>query len=402
MNPTPQQTLEQGPEIWDTVVIGAGLSGAVSAFLLAQRGLSTLLVEAKPFPRAKVCGGCLNDRATNVLRNAGLADLLEEIGAPPFDSVDIVLRRRRVRLPVPPGVAVTREPLDAAIVNRAVQCGAAFMPSTQAHVLPDTEEQWRSVRLGTNNADSPVVRARMVLACDGLGHPSLAALNRFSPRLSSNSRLGLGAVVDASELNCYTPGSTLQMVVGQAGYVGFSYCEENRVSIAAAVDRGAMRSDCPPSQVIARILDEAGVMPDEAILNAFWRGTRPLSQRTNEVSGERLFLLGDSAGYVEPFTGEGMAAALESAWLAAPLAVDACRQWRPRIAHQWQSTYTEAIRNHQQACARLAWLLRRPWLAGLALRAVAGWPRLGARTARAISSRRKPQEPTTWAHQSPG
>lgn len=402
MTATAESIAHDGPDTWDAVIIGAGLAGGVSACLLARQGLQVLLVEAKPFPRPKVCGGCLNDRALTVLNQSGLGDVLDEIGAQPFDGVEIVLKGRRHRVPAPPGMAVTREPLDAAIVARAKLAGATFLPSTAAHVLPEPSPDCRSVRLGPSADSSPVVNARVVLSCDGLGRPSLAALGGFMAQVSSRSRVGLGAVVDAGELSCYHPSSTLRMVVGRAGYVGFSLCEAGRVSVAAAVDRGMMRADSPPGEVICRLLREAGVEPDEAVRNAAWRGTRPLSQRTKRVSGERLLLLGDAAGYVEPFTGEGMAAALESAWLAAPLAAEACREWRQRIAHQWQSTYTRGVRHQQRACASLAWLLKHPRLAGVALRLVEGWPQLGARAAFSISSRKKTQENTAWPHQSPG
>ena len=45
---------------WDVIVIGAGPAGAVAARQVALAGLQTLLVDAKCFPREKVCGGYLN------------------------------------------------------------------------------------------------------------------------------------------------------------------------------------------------------------------------------------------------------------------------------------------------------------------------------------------------------
>src|SRR3954467_7857868 len=53
---------------WDAIVIGAGPAGALAARQLARAGLQTLLIDAKHFPREKVCGGYLNSRAMNTLR----------------------------------------------------------------------------------------------------------------------------------------------------------------------------------------------------------------------------------------------------------------------------------------------------------------------------------------------
>ena len=57
---------------WDAVVIGAGPAGALAAHQLATRGSRTLVVDAKRFPRSKVCGGCLNRRGIAALEAAEL------------------------------------------------------------------------------------------------------------------------------------------------------------------------------------------------------------------------------------------------------------------------------------------------------------------------------------------
>lgn len=360
------------------------MAGAVSGYLLARLGLSVLLVEAKPFPRPKVCGGCLNDRALSTLDGIGLGDAVDIIGGRPFDSVQLLLGRRRVRLSVPPGVAVTREPLDAEIVARAQQAGAAFLPNTTARVLREPAGETRTVRLG----DDQHAYAKVVLACDGLSRPSLATHPDFQSHQREDSRVGIGAVVDASSLGQLALGDSLAMVVGRGGYVGFSSCEEHKVSIAAAVDRSVLRGAASPYDAVAGLIAQSGVTIDEALRTTLWRGTRPLSQISRRVAGHRVLLLGDAAGYVEPFTGEGMAAAVESACLAAPLVALACKNWDQTIATDWQSLYTTRIRTKQRACARLAWLLRHPQLAGWVLGAVAAWPRLGESTARRISARR--------------
>jgi flavin-dependent dehydrogenase len=92
------------------------------------------------------------------------------------------------------------------------------------------------------------------------------------------------------------------------------------------------------------------------------------------VASERVFLVGDSAGYVEPFTGEGMAAALESAAAMMPFVVHAARAWSQQLAANWQTVHRETVRDRQRTCQTLAWILRRPWATSAALSTCRAWP----------------------------
>jgi flavin-dependent dehydrogenase len=94
------------------------------------------------------------------------------------------------------------------------------------------------------------------------------------------------------------------------------------------------------------------------------------------VADARLFLLGDATGYVEPFTGEGIAWALCSALLAAPLA-EACIAGSAspqRLAQDWSRLHLAQIQRRQWWCRRVAWVLRSAWRRRLALAAAASLP----------------------------
>jgi menaquinone-9 beta-reductase len=80
-------------------------------------------------------------------------------------------------------------------------------------------------------------------------------------------------------------------------------------------------------------------------------------------------VVGDAAGYVEPFTGEGMAIALESALAVAPLAIQAVTNWRLELVTRWTADVRRIGAQRQTVIRGLAWFLRRPRLlhSGLAL-----------------------------------
>src|SRR3974390_482996 len=69
-----------GNDVWDAIVIGAGPAGAVAGRQSALAGGRLLLVDAKAFPRAKVCGACLNSRALDLLCELGLGAIPSALG----------------------------------------------------------------------------------------------------------------------------------------------------------------------------------------------------------------------------------------------------------------------------------------------------------------------------------
>jgi flavin-dependent dehydrogenase len=92
------------------------------------------------------------------------------------------------------------------------------------------------------------------------------------------------------------------------------------------------------------------------------------------VAAHRLFAAGDAAGYVEPFTGEGMAWAVASAAALAPIAARAAAGWDDRFIQEWQRTHARTVGRRQGVCRAAARVLRSPALTRLAVRALAVLP----------------------------
>jgi flavin-dependent dehydrogenase len=97
--------------------------------------------------------------------------------------------------------------------------------------------------------------------------------------------------------------------------------------------------------------------------------------------------IGDAAGYVEPFTGEGMAWALAAAVAVAPLADRAAGHWQPSLEREWESTYRRLVSRRQWICRVAAAILRRPWLTQAAIALLAHWPRLAGPIVYHLNSR---------------
>jgi flavin-dependent dehydrogenase len=346
---------------WDAVVIGAGPAGSLAARQLALAGKQTLLVDAKQFPREKVCGGYLNSRALEALRQTGLAHFAEDCRESHVTQLELVRGRQRTRFRLPPGRVICRTTFDAALMDAAKYAGARVLTGAQATVEPTVQNSARSVTV-VRDGRQETLSARVVICADGLSRTSVRHLPECVVSIAPNSRVGIGAVVAGDFDAC--PAGQLTMVLSRHGYVGISRACERQFNVAAAVDRKALLRTAP-AQIVAGTLTHAGIAFPTDLMTAHWRGTPPLTSRPKHVAAERVLLIGDAGGYIEPFTGEGMAFALEAATAVTPLAAEAVQSWKPGIAESWEMLHRQMVRDRQRTCQQLAWILRRPWAAFL-------------------------------------
>lgn len=357
---------------WDLVVIGAGPAGALAARQAAAAGLVVLLLDAKYFPRSKACGGCLNSRAISVLDGVGLGHVLDRSRSAPIQAIELRRSNRIARLPLPSGRAIGRREFDQALADAAVAAGATFLDGTQALVESSSESNWRSISVVRGSVRS-TLRAHVVICADGLTRSSVRRLAGHGSKVAMNSRIGIGATLPGGDITI--PPHLITMIVARHGYVGLADCGSNRVNVAAALDADVLARMTPSDFVCATLL-AAGVRAPSDWQTANWHGTPPLTSRPTHVAAERLFLIGDAGGYVEPFSGEGMAAALQSAVAVVPLVIRAARDWSPAMMGEWTSIHRELVWQRQATCRRLAWMLRRPWAASAAVNVCRWYPRL--------------------------
>jgi flavin-dependent dehydrogenase len=360
---------------WDAVVIGAGPAGAVAARQLAARGARVLLVDKKSFPRPKVCGACLNGAALQVLESIGLGALPARLEGVPLHAVRIGIAGRLHELPLPRGTAVSRSRLDEALAATAVDAGAMFLCDVRASVAEATDNS-RRVRLTRRDGET-TVSARVVLAASGLGGIGTTEGLEVQTRVEARSRVGSGcAVVEFPEF--YRRG-TIFMAVGQGGYVGLVRVEDGGLNAAAAFERRFLRNCGGPAAAAARVLSASGFPAVPALGEAEWRGTVALTRTTRPVAADRLFLIGDATGYVEPFTGEGMAWALMSALAVEDLAMRAVAGWDPALARSWTIAHHRLLAGRRRTCRATVLLLRSPRLASVVFATASRLPGLTGR-----------------------
>lgn len=379
----------------DVAVLGAGVAGAAAAagILHHRPDLRVLLIDKRSWPRDKVCGGCLNPAGVALARQLGVhfdqpgtSRASPAARALPVDEVQITCRGRVRRFAHPGGLAIDRADFDDRLVRLAESRGAQFISGVRGAVLGNQGQGWR-LSIASPAATHELL-ARWVIVADGLDGKCLEPLGSpgFKPTIHPRSRFGLGARLPAEG----PPTRRIDMFVGRAGYVGLVDLPGRVRAVAAALDPERTRRAGGPRAAIATTMQEAGSPIDADALTSL-RGTPRLTRRLARVSAPGLFVVGDAAGYTEPFSGEGMTWSLAGASTVASLIADAPAQPSladlELLADRWSGFQHRAIRPRQRWSRFVQRGVRRPALLSLAMRgppaltrsAIESWVRRSAR-----------------------
>ena len=380
------------PDEVDAAVIGAGPAGSVLARELARRGLTVVLIERAAFPRRKVCGACLGGHAVRGLTAAGLGHVLTEHAAVPLTAFRLGVggrRRRAVTVRTGGGFALSRAAFDAALAAEAAAAGAAVLFGTTAGLRPD-----RTLTLTRGGASHPLRAGAVAVACGLRGVGSAlrtvpgdragaaaglgAGPTPLASRVRPGSRVGAGCGVPAGGFDrAFFAAGTIHMAVAAGGYVGATVTERGELNLAGAFDLPCLKANGGPAGAAAAILEAAGFPLPPGLTAADWTGTPPLTRAADDVVAGGVFLIGDAAGYVEPFTGEGMGWAVASARAAAePVAASLAGD--PTAEARWRGAYRREVGRRKRWCRAVAAAARTPRAAGAAALLLSRFPAAAA------------------------
>ena len=283
--------------------------------------------------------------------------------------------------PIPTSLGIARDVLDDELLRVAVEAGIDVRTKCRARVeRADCEAGVRAVRL----PDGGLVEAKLIVTACGLSRSAHARTGDVDHAVSPNSRVGVGTVFDSTQ-SARTDAVT--MCVSGEGYVGIASAGETRLSVAAAVSPKLLREFDGPAGAVRSILTAVGSDWTDALPNAGWLATPALTRQSRTPAAWRLVEVGDSAGYVEPFTGEGMAWALLGGREVGRHAAAWCRD-PARAAAEWPKLLRRRTAARKAVCRSIAWTLRRPRLTNAVVRAIAAVPAFG--TAATIGTTAKP------------
>ena len=295
-------------ETFDVAIVGGGPAGSSCGAFCAAAGLRTIVLEREKFPREKVCGDCLNPASWPVLRRLGMTERVRQLPHGILHSVEfIAIRGRKIVVDLPSGeeseIAVKRSLFDDLLLRRAGELGAHICEKTTVSALSKraNNDGWRIETSGGR-----IFAAETLVGADGR-NSTVARLCNLLPR-PSRERIALQAHIPL-------PADFGNRVVLQflpEGYSGQAPVNREELNLCLV----SKPSNMPG---LRRWAEKQFSLQQ----NHQWRTITPLTRAALAPAREKLFLVGDAARVVEPFTGEGIYYALRSGELAAQAIVKA-------------------------------------------------------------------------------
>src|SRR5215218_5041242 len=311
---------------FDVIIAGAGPAGSSAAIRLARNDLRVLLVEQKKFPRAKLCGEFISPECRRHFETLGVAGAMTSSDpASITETVFYSSRGHHVTIPSswfggPAALGLSRAMMDNVLLRQAQDCGVTVLEGatvTEPIVDKDTvrgvklkingEEQQHTAPLNIDATGRAHILTRKLYSSEPKSKPKLIA---FKVHLR-NTRVAPGAC----EIYFYRDGyGGLSSVEGDISNLCFIISAE-QVKRHSSDPELVMRDVLMKNERAAYTLEHA--QPESEWLSASWEHFG--RQQPSPAKG--LLAIGDSAAFIDPFTGSGMLMALESGELVADVIV---------------------------------------------------------------------------------
>lgn len=359
----------------EVLVVGGGPGGASAAYWLARNGVDTLVVEKKSYPRDKTCGDGLTPRAVRQLIDMGY-----DFDVPSLHRISglrAYAGELTIELPWPEhsiypnwGAVIRRADLDGQVANLAEKQGAMVLQNTEAvAVVADggvTAVELRNKR-SDGTVDTEVVIPRFVVVADG-------SLSRFGRALGTQRRkdypYGLAVRGYAASPNSQDPMLESQLNIldrdGRTlpGYGWVFPLGDGTINIGAGLissfkDFKKVNTSHVLSAYLNR-LPEHWQVDESSLITKPVGGKLPMSLSVGPKVGRNWIAIGDAAGAVNPFNGEGIDYAYETARMGATFVEQALASGDVNDLAGYEAALDEEYRDYNRVARVFAIAVGRP------------------------------------------
>lgn len=311
--------------IYDAIVVGTGPAGSTAAYELSRRGFRVLAIEKRRHPRYKVCGGGLSTRVDRLL-GQGYHTVLEQkinrlvmaySGESSFE----------VPFETPIAYMMMRDRFDAYLMDRGRQAGCEVREDEPAIGM---RSQDGILEVKTNRGE---YQARTLIGADGA--PSFVAKSLFSKN-SLSCAVGLESEVPSMQGRSWSADSVLIDIGAIHWGYAWVFPKGDHLSCGAGTfHRG--RQDI--RKVYTEFTEGQPALPPAESQQTMGHLIPHFSKKAGPLVHHRALLVGDAAGLVDPFLGEGIYYAIRSGQMAAEAVARFLEEERPL------SSYEEAVRS---------------------------------------------------------
>jgi len=314
---------------YDVVVAGAGPGGTSAARILAENGLSVLLVDRSEFPRYKTCGGGLiGVTLKEIPEGAPIREYFHECT---FTSNFSKMRERRTQVPYM--ATVSRTEFDAWLLRLAEQAGAQF----RVEMVKSFEENGDQVTVKFSSETSVACRYLV----DATGTSSRIA-RQIGVRLAKLD-LGLEYELDISGVESQWNGR-IHLDWGRIpGSYGWVFPKSDSLTVGVIAEKG--NSSEAIKKYLNDFCDAVGVS-GQKVLRESGHLTR-CREDNSPVGIGRTLLVGDSAGLLEPWTREGISYSVRSGRMAAESILNATAT--PDVVSQYSASLSRTLFEEMKA-----------------------------------------------------
>jgi flavin-dependent dehydrogenase len=396
---------------FDVAIAGAGPAGTSAAIQLAMNGARVLLVEEKTFPRAKLCGEFISPECVAHFKRLGVIDQMLGAGGTAL-SQTVFYSRRGHSVAVPSewfkagtnALGLSRSEMDHKLLERAKSAGVVVIEDCHASGLIREQGIVRGIRVKPAHTHGGMAgdSYRALVTIDATGRTRSLARHLDQENAGQKKREKPRLVAFKAHMeNARIAEGACEIYFYKGGYGGLSGVEGGVSNLCFIVSANDVRLHASDPETVLRQVVMKNIRARQALTSARTR-TPWLSVslegfgRRSLVPADGLLTIGDSAAFIDPFTGSGMLMALESGEVAAEAVAHHLPMLRAgglfnSLTKQYEAEYSERFNSRLQ----IAGLLRRaafvPGLAEAAILLCGTSSRLRRKLARATRNSSSPK-----------